>query len=61
MPDIIRIACAFLLGYALADYNAERKAKEPPAPPQITIPSDDAAIPSAESPLAATPTTKHSA
>lgn len=61
MPDIIRIACAFLLGYALADYNAERKAKEPPAPPQITIPSDDAAIPSAESQLAATPTTKHSA
>ena len=61
MPDIIRIACAFLLGHALADYNAERKAKEHPAPPQITIPSDDAAIPSAESPLAATPTTKHSA
>lgn len=30
MQDIIRIACAFLLGYALADYNAERKAIAPP-------------------------------
>lgn len=61
MSTTVKVICAFLFGYALADYNAERKAKEPPTPPQITIPSDDAAIPSAESPLAATPTTKHSA
>lgn len=60
MDQAIKIACAFLLGYALADYKAERKAKAHPAPTQTNIRTDEAA-PIAGAPLAAKPTTKRSA
>ncbi len=55
MRDIIRIACAFLLGYALADYSAELKAKAHMPQNQqapMSQPAGEAATQATEHPLA---------
>ena len=43
MPMLIKLICAFLFGYALADYNAERKANAAHPthqPTQVTKPAN---------------------